>query len=74
MTGQPTISLPWLVAGPQWNSKHRDIDYRFKTFSCSRCGAEAFMGVVEPIREAGMEDYRLDEVERPCRHPAPSSA
>ena len=32
--------------------------------------AEAFICVVELIREAGMEDYRLDEVERPCRYPA----
>lgn len=47
----------------------REIDYRDKTFSCSRCGAEAYLCVVEPIKERGMDDYRLDEVETPARHP-----
>jgi hypothetical protein len=46
-----------------------DLDYRSKTFSCSRCGAEAWFCVVEPIKETGMEDYRLDEVQEPERHP-----
>jgi hypothetical protein len=27
-------------------------------------------GVVEPNHERGMEDYRLDEVEAPARHPS----
>jgi hypothetical protein len=31
-----------------------DVDYRTKTFSCSRCGAEAWMCVVEPIKESGL--------------------
>ncbi len=47
----------------------RDVDYREKTFSCSRCGAEAYLCLVEPIRESGMADYRLDEMETPERHP-----
>ena len=46
-----------------------DIDYRTKTFSCSRCGATAYLCVVNPSSETGMEDYRLDEVERPTHHP-----
>src|SRR5689334_7148134 len=48
----------------------RDADYRTKTFSCSRCGASAWLCVVEPTKESGMEDYRLDEVARPQHHPA----
>ena len=48
----------------------RDADYRAKTFSCSRCGAEAFLCVVEPVNEKGMDDYRLGSIERPERHPA----
>jgi hypothetical protein len=45
-----------------------DVDYRTKTFSCSRCGGEAYFSLVEPITEYGMADYRLDEVEKPERH------
>jgi hypothetical protein len=48
----------------------QDVDYRSKTFSCSQCGSEAYLAVIEPIREAGMQDYRLDAIERPERHPA----
>ena len=40
-----------------------DVDYRTKTFSCSRCGSEAYFCLVEPITEYGMADYRVDEVE-----------
>ena len=47
----------------------QDTDSRSKTFSCSRCGGEAYFCVVEPITERGMEDYRLDEIEKPARHP-----
>jgi hypothetical protein len=47
-----------------------DVDYRTKRFSCSRCGSEAWMCVVEPVKESGMQDYRLDEIEDPRRHPA----
>jgi hypothetical protein len=49
----------------------RDVDYRTKTFSfsCSCCGAEAYLCLVEPIKEQGMADYLLDEVETPARHP-----
>jgi hypothetical protein len=47
----------------------QDVDYRSKTFSCSQCGSEAYPAVIEPIKEAGMQDYRLDAIERPERHP-----
>ena len=47
----------------------QDVDYRSKTFSCSQCGSEAYLAVIEPIKEAGMQDYRLDAIERPERHP-----
>src|SRR5712672_4048076 len=46
-----------------------DVDYRTKTFSCSVCGSEAYFCLVEPTKEFGMHDYRLDEVEKPERHP-----
>jgi hypothetical protein len=46
-----------------------DIDYRTKTFSCACCGASAYLCVVNPSSETGMEDYRLDELERPTHHP-----
>ena len=46
-----------------------EVDYRDKTFSCSRCGAQAYLCLVEPIKEAGMADYRLDELDAPARHP-----
>jgi len=46
-----------------------DVDYRTKRFSCSRCGSEAWVCVVEPVKELGMQDYRLDEIEDPQRHP-----
>jgi hypothetical protein len=45
------------------------VDYRGKTFSCSQCGSEAYLAVIEPINEAGMQDYRLDQREDPGRHP-----
>jgi len=48
----------------------QDVDSRTKTFSCSRCGGAAGFCVIEPIREYGMEDYRLDERQHPERHPA----
>jgi hypothetical protein len=47
-----------------------DADYRSKTFSCSRCGAEAYLALVEPIKETGMADYRLDDVADPQHHQA----
>ena len=47
----------------------QDVDYRTKTFSCSHCGAPAYLCVVNPSHETGMEDYRLDELERPAHHP-----
>jgi hypothetical protein len=48
----------------------QDVDYRSKTFSCSQCGSEAYLAVIDPIKEAGMQDYCLDAIERPERHPA----
>jgi hypothetical protein len=47
----------------------QEVDYRSKTFSCSQCGSEAYLAVIEPIKEAGMQDYRLDAIERPEPHP-----
>ena len=46
-----------------------DVDYRTKTFSCSMCGGPAWSCVVEPSKERGMEDYRLDPVAGAERHP-----
>ena len=46
-----------------------EVDYREKTFSCSRCGAEVHLSLVEAIKESGMADYQLDEVDAPERHP-----
>lgn len=48
----------------------QEVDYRSKTFSCSQCGSEAYLAVIEPIKEAAMQDYRLDPIERAERHPA----
>ncbi len=48
----------------------QDVDYRSKTFSCSQCGSEAYLAVIEPTKEAGMQDYRLDQREDPERHPS----
>jgi hypothetical protein len=48
----------------------QEVDYRSKTFSCAQCGSEVGLAVIEPIKEAGMQDYRLDAIERPERHPA----
>ena len=43
----------------------QEVDYRSKTFSCSQCGSEAYLAVIEPIKEAGMADYRLDAIDNP---------
>jgi hypothetical protein len=51
-----------------------DVDYRTKTFSCSVCGSEAYFCLVEPIKEFGMHDVRLDEVEKPEAIRTPSGA
>ena len=59
----PPLARPHL-AGLQ------EVDYRSKTFSCSQCGSEAYLAVIEPIKEAGMQDYRLDAIERPEHHPS----
>ena len=42
-----------------------DVDDRTKVFSCSRCRAEAYLALIEPCRETGMHDYRLDVVDAP---------
>ena len=47
----------------------QNVDYRSKTFSCSQCGSEAYLTVTEPIKETGMQDYRLDHRDDPERHP-----
>ena len=46
----------------------QEVDYRTKTFSCSQCGSEAYLALVEPIKECGMADYRLDALDNPQRH------
>ena len=47
----------------------QEVDYRSKTFSCSQCGSEAYLAVIEPIKEAGRKDYLLDHRDDPERHP-----
>jgi hypothetical protein len=47
----------------------RDADYRTKTFSCCRCGADGPLAITEPNTETGMTDYQLDQVEAPQHHP-----
>ena len=47
-----------------------DVDSQTKTFTCSQCGAEAYFCVIEPIKDRGMGDYRLDERGAPERHSA----
>ena len=47
----------------------RDTDYRTKTFSCCRCGADGALAIAEPNTETGMTDYQLDQVEGPQHHP-----
>jgi hypothetical protein len=47
----------------------RDTDYRTKTFSCCRCGADGALAITEPKTETGMTDYQLDQVEGPQHHP-----
>lgn len=55
--------MPLKIGGLQ------NVDYRTKTFSCSKCGAAAYVAIIEPIKETGMEDYRLDEIEAPSGIP-----
>jgi hypothetical protein len=47
----------------------RDTDYRTKTFSCCRCGADGALSITEPNTETGMTHYQLDQVEGPQHHP-----
>lgn len=53
---------PFRIGGLQ------DADYRTKSFSCSSCGGVASLCVIEPVKETGMADYRLDERKDPPRH------
>jgi hypothetical protein len=71
---QATARLEYLTKGRGRYARLRlaglhDADYRTKTFSCSACGSETYFCLVEPTKEFGMHDYRLDEVEKPERHP-----
>ena len=50
----------------------QEVDYRSKTFSCSRCGSEAYLAVIERIKEAGMQDYRLEAACRRLNYGTPS--
>jgi hypothetical protein len=52
------------------SSRLQNVDYCSKTFSCSQCGSKAYLALIEPIKEAGMQDYRPDAIERPERPPA----
>ena len=36
----------------------QNVDYRTKTFSCSKCGAAAYVAIIEPIKETGMGPRR----------------
>jgi hypothetical protein len=47
----------------------QNVDYRTRTFSCSKCRAAAYIAVIEPIKETGMRNYRLAEIDRPEQHP-----
>jgi hypothetical protein len=47
----------------------RDVDYRRRTFSCTRCGPPGYLAISDPVTEKGMEDYRLDPVAETTRHP-----
>src|SRR5260370_20453238 len=46
-----------------------DVDYRTKTFSCSRCGGGGYFCLVEPVTEYGITDYPLDESQKTRGHP-----
>src|SRR5260370_20905699 len=48
-----------------------DVDYRTKTFSCSRCGGEAYFCLVEPVTAYVVNDYRPAASEEPGRLPGP---
>jgi hypothetical protein len=48
----------------------RDVDYRSRTFSCSRCGSVAALAISDPRTELGLSDFVLDQQEEPQHHPA----
>jgi hypothetical protein len=47
----------------------RDTDYRTKTFSWCRCGADGALAITEPNTETGMTNYQLNQVEGPQHYP-----
>jgi hypothetical protein len=51
----------------------QEVDYRSKTFSCSQCGSEAYLAVIEPIKEAGMQDSVSTRSSGPSATPQPST-
>ena len=50
----------------------QEVDYRTKTFSCSQCGSEAYLAVIEPIKEAGMQDIAWTQSNGPSTTHQPS--
>jgi len=48
----------------------QDVDYRTKTFSCSWCDSEGDLAVIQPIKEAGMQDYRSTQSSDQAANPA----
>ena len=32
----------------------QEVDYRSKTFSCSQCGSEGYLAVIDPMPHAGL--------------------
>jgi hypothetical protein len=38
-----------------------------QTFSCSQYGSQAYLAVIDPIKETGMQNDRLDAIEWPDR-------
>ena len=52
----------------------QEADYRSKTFSCSQCGSEAYLAVIEPINEAGCRTIAWTRSSGPSVIPLPSIA
>jgi hypothetical protein len=46
----------------------QDVDYRSKKTARS-VAVRPYLAMIEPVRKAGMQDYRLDAMERPERDP-----
>jgi hypothetical protein len=60
------MGRPQALFSRRWNWWQRKICRTHHT-----CGGDqkAYFCLVEPTKEFGMHDYRLDEVEKPERHP-----